>query len=461
MNKVILSIIIFFFYGLSPVLAAKGGKIIQPVEWQNPLPKIAELGIDFREVENIIGDNGQFIFARDPIEITCWTKKGEKTYPEEPIVTVLKIVHVPVAKAREVIRDYSLINKIQPQHTNVAFVSKKDNHILYSYDQTYKISFITLDANFILQQTLEKDGSIGILLHKGDVESQIRRYEFIPLDENKTIIALTSWIALSTAQFTYKVMMSVMPESHLCFSVGMASMYLEQFANYINKDWLTERNYKLSKKSIDTKIDIPLYTKKLSTKNRQLIESLVPGGFVCLRTLQSAKVHGEEMRDLMFFTMFDNIDVPYEHAAPILSDFHTWPESNPSITSINTKKIPEGTWVRIKYNFGKFPIIMPLSTYHVFCFPEENIMIFSNPGIKGAYSPYSAVYEWSPMNNNKNATFYILSHTCRVGPEANLFMRTFNKLIPDAENVQLITGGIIAVESRKKYIEKKYSASVN
>ncbi len=461
MNKIIVSVIIFFFYGLCPVFAAKSDKITQPVEWHNPLPRITDFGFDFKEVENIIGDNGQFIYISDPKEITCWTKKGEKKYPAEHIVTAVKIVHAPVEKVRATISDYSLINKIKPQHKNVELISKKDNHTLYSFDQVYKLSFITMNSNFILQQTLENDGSISTLLHEGDVESQVTRYEFIPLDENKTIIALTFWTALSTAKFKYKVVLAAMPESNLLAAISFPSMTIEQVTNYIDKDWLNERNLKLSKKNIDNKIDIPLYTKKLSTKGRQLIESLVPGGYVCLRTLQSAKVHGEEMRDLKFCTIFDNFNVPSEYAGPVVFDFNTFPESIPAVTSMKTEKVPEGTWLRLKYNYGKSYFPIPMSTYQLFSFIGDNIMTFTNPSGEGAFSPFSGAYEWCQMNNNKDAILFTLTQTFRVGPEANFFIRTFNKLIPDAENMLMASGGITTIEARKKYIEKKYRASVN
>ncbi len=459
MVKVILSTIVIFFYGLCPVLAAKSGKITEPVEWQNPLPKITDLGIDFEEVENLIGDNGQFIYTSDPKEITCWTKEGEKKFPAENIVTAIKIVHVPVEKAREAISDYSLISKIKPQHQNVELISKKDNHTLFSFDQVYKFSFIKMDSNFILQQTLENDGSISTLLHKGDVESKIKRYEFIPLDENKTIIALTSWSALSTAKYVFKVILSAMDESHLMASVCFATMSLEQVTNYIDKDWLTERRLKLSKKSINNKMDIPIYNKKLSTKGRQLIESLVPGGYVCLRTLQFAKVDGEEIRDLRFFTVFDNINVPSEYGPAIL-DYNTFPESFPRVTSQKIEKVPEGIWLESKTNYGKYFFPMIIYTNQIFTFIGDNIMTFMNPTGKGAFSPFSGAWEWSQMNN-KDAILFTLSQTLKVGPDANIFFRTFDRLIPDAENFLMATGGLNTVELRKQYLEKKYSASVN
>ena len=274
---------IVVFCCLVPALCLCREEIPVPVEWESPLPKVSELNIDLKEVENLIGQYGQFIYLRDPQTVTSWTKGDMVDHPDGVIVTAMKIVQAPLEKVRQVIRDYSLISQIQSQHKDVRLVSQKGNHTLYSYNQEYKMGVITLNADFLMQQTVEKDGSVSLLLHDGDVDAQVQRWEFLALDEERTLVMLTFWSAYHTARFAFRVIMSAMQESHLVAPAIYCSMYLEQYTRYLEKD---RSELPTEKKDIREKPVTPRYAEKLSDKERALLESLVEKGMVFLRTFQ-------------------------------------------------------------------------------------------------------------------------------------------------------------------------------
>ncbi len=455
MFKTVLYVGLFLCFIL-PVMASGGDKTLRPVEWVSPLPKVVESGIDLKAVEGMIDDNGQFIFRRNPQTITCWTKGETKSFSDGIVVTAVKIVHAPIEEVRKTIKDYSLISRIQSQHTNVETVCKRDNHTLYRYNQEYKMGVITLESDFLIQQTVESDGSISTLLHDGDVDAQIQRWEFFELDGERTMLALTFWSAYSTARFAFKVLMAVMSESHLIAPVMFCSMYLEQYSDYIQKDWVT-RN--LSHQNSREEPVIPIYTKELSSEGRKLIDSMVVNGAVFLRTYQIIPVHGKLQR-MMTLSIFDMLNVPYDQAVPIISDMKNLPDAIPIVKSINKKTHPEGTLTKVNYRIGKFPILIPLNTQQRYAKIEKNYLAFENPGEGGAYAPYLGVYEWdqinSPCTGGEDATLYIYSHGLKVGPEANFYIRTLGKLMPDSESVQLVFSAIIIVETRIKWIENYY-----
>ncbi len=303
----------FAIYGFL-LFKVQAGQIPQPVEWENPLPKIADLKLDYKEIVNITGENGQFCFLRDPMPMTTWTKKeGVQTFPGGYVATNMQVVHAPLEKVRKVVKDYSIIEKIQSQHSNVKFVSQKDNHTLYSFDQVYRLgSVLKLKSGFLAQMTEENDGSISVILHEGDVDVQVLRWEFIALDKDRTVVVLSFWCAYTTAKFSFKLALSFIgiPESHITASVLFSTMYLKQYADYIEKGWLAKR----ALSSIYPNPVIPKYNKELSPQSKQLLESLVTKGTVYIRTYQSAMVQGKEMHDLMIITVFNDINLPVEQA---------------------------------------------------------------------------------------------------------------------------------------------------
>lgn len=459
MGKIALSIFVFIFC-LCPQIALSINYTQKPVRWESPLPRILDSGVDLKEVEKLIGEDGQFILRRDPREVTCLSKGKLETYPGGVVVSAMKIVNEPVEKVRNIIKDFSLISDIQSQHTHVQAVSHEDNHALYSYTQEYKMGIITLKSDFLIQQTFEKDGSISTMLHEGDVDAQIQRWEFIPLDEGRTMLVLTFWSAYSTARLSFKILMAVMAESHLIAPVMFCSMYLEQYTDYINKDKCLDG---IDPKIIKEKPVLPIYTRELSEKGRFLIESLVVKGTVFLRTYQYANV-GNKISRIPVLTTFDNLDIPVEKASPIIADIYNRPDAIPILKSMKQKKIPAGPCIREKYKIGKFPLLIPMFTQQAYSEVKDNFFTFENRGGEGAYYPYSGAYEWGRIapqhTGGKSSTLYIYTHSLKVGPDANLYIRTLDRLMPDSENVQLVFSAIIFVETRIKWIEKNYNMRV-
>ncbi len=458
MNKIILSII-FFSCGLFLHQALADDKIPQPVEWESPLSKVSDLNLDYKEIINLIGENGQFTFARDPRSITTWTKKGVNTFQGEYVVTNMKVVHAPLEKVRDVVKDYSIIEKVQSQHTNVKFVSKKNNHILYSFKQVYDVSIMKLKCDFLVQQTIEEDGSISIMLHEGDVDAQVLRWEFIPLDDNRTVVSLTFWAGYDTARFMFQIFLKIagIPESHLMATIVYSTMYLKQYADYIDKEWLAERALRIDENNIHPEPQIPLYEQELSPKSKQLIEALVTKGKVYTRTYQSAMVQGKEMHDLMLVSVFDDINVPVEHAEPYITDITNFTDSTRAVTSMKLRKAPYEKCYRSKVRYGKFPFVLPLSVDIEFSEANKNSMSWKNPGLESAFVPFSGRWEWQSLSNNNDATFFAGSLMIRVGPDANFFVNLVNKAMPDAEAVMNLAGWtIMTLEERRKWIEKTY-----
>lgn len=429
--------------------------IPQPVDWVSPLPGVEGSDFDIKEITHLIGEDGQFIYRREPARVKCWSKGEEKIFPGGVIVTSMKVIDAPLEKVRATILDYTLTDEIQSQHINVKTVSKKGNHTLYSYRQIYKMGVITLKADFIVQQTLEKDGSISTLLHEGDLDAQVQRWEFVPLDGNRTLLVLTFWAAYDTARFAFKVLMSCMSESYLFAPVMFCSMYLEQFGDYIERETIES---KTDSRNILSKPKIPIYTEELSASGRKLIESFVAKGTIFLRTYQRAYVEKKPI-EIPVMTVFEKLDVPVQKAATIISDISNLPDAIPIIKSVR-KKNNDGSLIRINYNMGKFPIYLPLFIQQRYFDVEKTSLYWENDDKKGAYYPYLGAYEWDRLDpgytDGKASTLYIYTHALKIGPNANIFIRTFNKLMPDAGNLQLLVSASIIVECRKRWIEQNY-----
>ncbi len=166
------------------------------------------------------------------------------------------------------------------------------------------------------------------------------------------------------------------------------------------------------------------------------------------------------MHDLLLVTVSDDINVPVEHAEPLITGINNLTDSVEFVKSIKLKKAPYEMCHRFKMRFGKFPVIVPATLDMEFSEVNENNMTFENPGLEGSVVPFSGAFEWSKMDSNKDATFFITSLMLRVGPDANFLVHLVNKVLPDCEAALNFSGwSIVPMEQRKKWIEKTYKDS--
>ena len=164
---------------------------------------------------------------------------------------------------------------------------------------------------------------------------------------------------------------------------------------------------------------------------------------------------------------FAMLDVPYDIAGPMISDLDNYPKAISVVKSVKKEKRSGGTAIQIHFRLGKFPLIIPLFAEYTYLEKKKNSFYFENRGKEknGAYYPYAGRYEWDKMNprftHGKDATLYIYSHTLKVGPNANWYVRTLTQMMPDSENMQLVSSAVILVRQRIRWIEQNDSPSGN
>src|SRR5690606_34251005 len=117
---------------------------------------------------------------------------------------------------------------------------RRDNHFMAHYTQQYNMGPFPLKAKFEWQHSWEKNGDLSILLHQGDIDAAAGRYEFFAINEQQSLLVLTTWQDLNTAKLTYRMMIKANPDFKAAVPAVAASILLLQY-----RDVLAEENKKV------------------------------------------------------------------------------------------------------------------------------------------------------------------------------------------------------------------------
>jgi hypothetical protein len=188
---------------------------VNELSWLNPAPSVKDLGLSEGELKALAGDR-IVLMMHNPqtIEVPYY---GEMVrWHNARFVSAITAVPMSAEKLRQVIIDNDQQDgwkKVEPfvRKTEVLY---KDNQeqVGLRYKIQGKISIIRANGNVIARNRYEENGDISSLFLHADIGislglvpiipkavlspltmANVRRWEFIPIDENNSLVSITDW----------------------------------------------------------------------------------------------------------------------------------------------------------------------------------------------------------------------------------------------------------------------------
>ena len=423
-------------------------------EWNNPSPRISDLGFDLEELCKIIGD-GQLLISHKGRKINLWTNNegdGEvKTYNNARFVTSLNIFDKPKKELIDYYMNFDMYPKVMEQFTEGGIIKSKGNSHLVRLKQVYKVTILKLVADFRYLYTQEKNGDLSVLLLDGDVGAGVNRTEFIALDDNRTLVAASQWLDLDSARFVYRTIIKAQPDIKPTAPIGASAMLAEQFRMYIEEgdDYIPQEI-----KNLPQFPEIPVYTKgSIAIETLHRLSEL--GTLVFVHPKQWIQTE-KGPKSVEFVSSAAQIPGSLGECKPISSDFTRFNEYFDQARKVEYRDIEGGNEIDWHFRFG-FGIVGVGMNYTINTrWQNENCVFFE--GTKGDIDPLHGAWEWIELDHRN--TLVVFTAAMQIGDDASWILKLGNK-VPNINIIGPIFMGTLIVEKQAKWIEPQLKKNDN
>lgn len=439
--------IVFLFTFQIPSATAKkfDDDGFQFFKWDNPTPRFSDFGLNVDDVKNIIGE-GQLLIYHKGREIDLWTADNScgaiKKYKDARFVSSMAVLNQPRKEVIDFYMNFKNYPKHMKQYTVGRTIRKKGRDRLVRLKQVYKVTIVTLSADFRYLYSEEDNGDFSVLLLDGDVGAGVSRLEFISLSESQTLVVSTNWVHTETARFVYRTIVKAQPDMKITAAVGASAMLTEQFKTAIdNRNQCPPKDIK----RVPLKPNTPIYAKgTISVGTMRQLTDLGTLSFVHpLQWINTDK----GVKKVEFITTAAQIPGTIHQSKPISSDFTRINEYFEQAKEVKMTPIANGTEIDwyFKFGFGFVGINMNYTTKSDWL--NENTVLFR--GIKGDIDPLNGAWEWIDLGNQ--STLLVFTVANQISEDASWVLRLANH-VPNFDIISCLFMGVLIVEKQSDWL---------
>ncbi len=424
------------------------------VEWTNPTPTFSELNLDTQTLSDIIG-KGQLIITHAPKDISFWTQGKLKDYQDVRFSSAMIVVDAPTQEVKKVVGKIENYGEFMPQIRKAKIIEEKEHHYLTSYIQQYNMGPFPLKSKFHWQYSHEDNGDLSFILHDGDVDGAIGRYEFIELPNDKTLLVLTTWQDLDTAKLTYRMMIKANADFKATMPAVAAAIVQLQLQNYFK----SEQEDIFDESSLPTEPKIPLLTQDPDKLNT-LIRLAENGTLVIIEDKQWYKDPQNDMKvsSIVFASAVRTMPVAPEVAKPLVLDLRSMKEFTKEIKKVTITDIENGKHVQAKMKIGLGVVGLSLKFHFDMVEKDDNVRLLLNGG--GDMYPMLGAYEFSGFERDgKQHTFGVLTQGGGVSKDAPYMMKLIAKKLPQFDFIRTIFSTLPQIEKQQIWVMEQLEKS--
>lgn len=413
-------------------------------DWHNPAPRFADLGIGLNELQDVIGDT-QLLLSHKPCDIELYSGSERKItrYKDARFVSSLTIFNVPKYKVFEAYLEFTNYPEMFSQYKSGEIVRKESNFFLVKLKQVYKFLLVSLGADFLYQYKIENNGDFSALLLEGDVGAGIKRLEFIPLGEGRTLVVNTSWVDMSSARFVYRRIIKSQPDMKSAGPVGGVAMETEQI-----KDYLEEKNNVVSHSVLDQP-NVPIFSKgRIPVSTLKTLSEL--GTLVFVHGNQRVTTK-KGIENVKFVSTLGQLPGPMPKVYPISSDFSKLGEYFENTRKVNIRDGDDGSLIDWYLKFG-LGLMMGVGVEYTVNLKWQNKHTAVFDYVSGDLDPLHGAWEWMELGSDKTLLVFTVAN--KISDSAPWRLKLVNR-IPNVDVVSSLCLGVLIVEKQNRWIGKK------
>lgn len=411
--------------------------------WENPAPRFSDLGLDLEELRTIIG-NSQLLISHKERDIRFWSHKEKKikTFNNARFVSSLTIFNVPKYKVLEAFLEFNNYPEMFQQYEKGDIVKKDNNFFLVQLKHAYKLLLLNIRSNFVYQYKIEDNGDFSALMLDGDFGAGLKRLEFIPLDDDHTLVAVTSWMDSKSARLIYRATVKAQPDMESVGPLAVVAMENDQIKAYL------EKKIPDSKLFLPEQPEIPIYAKSgipLTTLHQ--ISDL--GTLVFVHDNQWIRTK-DGVTNVKFVSSLNQLPGALKQVHPISSDFSRFDEYFKHAKKVVVRRGDSGNEIdwHLKFGLG----FMGVSVDYTITYNWQNQSTVLFDRISGDMDPLYGAWEWIQLDPDK--TLLVFTVASQIGDEASFFLKILRR-IPNVDVISSLIMGMLIVEKQPKWLEKQ------
>lgn len=462
--------------------------------WLNPAPGIVTFGLDDAQLENLVGDRiVMMMHAPQDVDVPYY---GEMIrWKNARFVTAVTELPMSAQTVRQLIIDNDQKDgwkDVEPfvRETNVMYRHEADQIGLH-YKIQAKISIIRINGNIYIRNRYEENGDITSLFLTGDIgialgivpiipkavlspltAANVRRWEFIPIDDKRSFLAITDWAEVMDDTHLSKRMSQYDEDSTNLGGIsdedlvgpypGVAAN-LNNFKNTVLKIKQLQAKQSTAKKPLFEKGQTPVFIDSL---DKRVVETLSKNGpLVFLHPRQDIRADYGQF-PLHFVTAAFPVDAGFEDLRRYSAQMHHYADYVPQLDKSELAKgsfdIPdfskglenlEAAEVQLNMKLGKGPkfissINIDYRLRYVWESPQR--LAFETAGDGDIDTIHGAV-EWLP-GTAKDTSLLFYTSASDMGPKPK-FPLNLTQHIPSSDIISGVIVSVMAVGRQGPWVE--------
>ncbi|PCI51865.1 MAG: hypothetical protein COB51_01245 [Moraxellaceae bacterium] len=434
-----------------------------PLEWRNPVPRMQELGFDWRQLETLI-DEKMMLLVHPLSRYELPGKKGRLVeFNSARAVTAFAVIDAPLGEVKKVVSGYERYVEFMPRTTASNIIQQSGRHTIVAYVLNFKIPLIDIDIKYLLQHTEEENGDLSVLMLEGDMKGGASRWEFVALENNKTLLMYTNWNDVESVGLVFKTVVKAQPEMKLTSPVLSAALAVEAVQEYFmdsskpipKAKIISESNAAPKPTATVNKTDsiilgsvseprVPSYQQE----NIPLLRTLTRVGIVLfIHPAQTVRIENE-ITELMFVTVLGGVNGGLDEVKNLSTEFMRYPEYFRQVARVREIEAEQGKEVDWYYRFGFGIISIPLRYSLAYRWQNDNQLLFDR--VAGDIDYIVGGLEWVAINEVETLSFYTSAIALKESPS---WVMTMVKQMPKLAMIGGVSFGIMVMENQLPWIE--------
>lgn len=380
-------------------------------DWRNPVPTLAETGLDPAALAALAGDR-MLLFSLPPCTAQIPYRGQLKTCTDVIFRGAAQVVPATPAAIRARLVDFAGYTSLIPNTTRADILERSPPHTLAEYLYTFKLSVLTLHTHLRLRHTEEADGSLSACVMDGDAAAGVSRWQVLPLDARRSLVVFLDWADIASRNPLLQMLLRAQPDLALAAPYGAAFVAMDAIRQAC------------SPPPTGTVARVPVLPAFPRMQTQPLLAQLAAAGPVVLVD-PGQWVQCDDGRHLRrFVTVGNTIATPLAQAWQHLQAFERYPEFSPLLLKAVPRSRGEQQLVDWQVGIGLGFFSLGIQCRLAYTLPDPHVLRFRREA--GDLADIDGEWDWQAQDAGR--CFGSLCTGFRIGEQPPLVLRVARTL---------------------------------
>lgn len=404
------------------------------------VPSVRDLEVDAPTLSDLVGPH-QIVLQHPEEEYTINGEKKSIRY-----TTTMVLVDAPPDEARELVAGFNQYTDLFPNIHDVS-VENSDNKV--TFEETLRFAVIEPSVSYTLSYETTEAGDLLFERNGGDFQLYRGRWEFLPLEDGRTLLALTSRMDFSGIGWTADTILWAQPDLKRTLPVIRGTKFLDTFRNRLDGSGDTPADVTADTgPSIPTLLEDPPHPEAL----RKLAQDRL---VIFIHPSTDVEVDGE-VKDLTYLTTVSVVEGPLEGAREHLMKFEEVPNFINQLETVEAEEKDDGFEAKWYFDMGFGIFSVPVQYRTRYTWRTDRRLTYER--ISGDLKPIYGAYEWYEVS--PESTLYGFTAGSRLGNQAPEIVK-LGESLPRPQIFMGLSLGTVGVENGVRWANEQIQKAKN